>query len=182
MPRLHIDIRFSDNDVEGTAKAHQHWDEHLGRHRCGPLEYLHDDVRAAIRARRGGGFHQVGITRMSGRTENGVLTSDLAVHVFSDLFVVSSSAFVTSRQANSTFMVVSSLLGSPTRCGASCASRPPQPEPRRVRFPDELRLWRLPSAELGAQSVATPRVRRVTHSPDHPRALAAFAGEKLATA
>lgn len=106
MPRLHIDIRFSDDDVEGTVKAHQHWDEHLRKHRCGSLLYLHDDVRAAIRERSGGGFHQVGTTRMSARPEDGVLTPDLTVHGFSDLSVVSSSAFVTSGQANSTFMVV----------------------------------------------------------------------------
>jgi choline dehydrogenase-like flavoprotein len=54
----------------------------------------------------GAGFHQVGTTRMSTRPQDGVLTRDLAVHGFDDLFVVSSSALVTSGQANSTFMIV----------------------------------------------------------------------------
>lgn len=106
MPRLNIDIRFSDDDVAGVVRAHQHWDEHLRRSGCGHLEYLVQDVGAAVRDHLGGGFHQIGTTRMSARPEDGVLTSNLAVHGFDDLFVASSSAFVTASQANSTFMVV----------------------------------------------------------------------------
>ncbi len=43
---------------------------------------------------------------MSRRSEDGVLNPDLAVHGFDDLSVVSSSAFPSSGQANSTFMIV----------------------------------------------------------------------------
>jgi len=52
------------------------------------------------------GYHQAGTTRMSDRPEDGVLNPQLAVHGFEDLFVASSSAFVTSGQANSTFMIL----------------------------------------------------------------------------
>jgi choline dehydrogenase-like flavoprotein len=106
MPRLNIDIRFSDEDVAGVVRAHTYWDQHLRKHGCGYVEYLAEDVEAAVRENVGGGFHQVGTTRMSARPEDGVLTPDLAVHGFHDLFVMSSSAFVTSSQANSTFMIV----------------------------------------------------------------------------
>jgi choline dehydrogenase-like flavoprotein len=106
MPRLDIDLRFSEDDVSSVVKAHQHWDEYLRRHGCGHVEYIHDDVAAAVTARTGGGFHQAGTTRMSARPEDGVLTPALGVHGFEDLSVASSSAFVTSGQANSTFMVV----------------------------------------------------------------------------
>jgi choline dehydrogenase-like flavoprotein len=106
MPRLRIDIRYSDQDVAGVIHAHRHWDEHLRKHRCGYLEYLQDDVEAAVRKRIGGGFHQVGTTRMSADPQDGVLTRDLAVHGYDDLFVASSSALVTSSQANSTFTVI----------------------------------------------------------------------------
>jgi choline dehydrogenase-like flavoprotein len=110
MPRLNIDIRFSDDDVAGVLRAHRQWDEHLRGHGCGRVEYLAEDVEAAVRERVGGGFHQAGTTRMSARPEDGVLTPQLAVHGFDDLFVVSSSAFVTSGQANSTFMIVAFAL------------------------------------------------------------------------
>jgi choline dehydrogenase-like flavoprotein len=106
LPRLNIDIRFSDDDVAGAMRAHRHWDEHLRRHGCGRVEGLEGDVEAAVREHLGGGFHQAGTTRMSARPEDGVLTPELAVHGFDDLFVASSSAFVTSSQANSTFMIV----------------------------------------------------------------------------
>ena len=67
---------------------------------------LHDDVEAAIWERIGGGFHQVGTTRMSARAEDGVVDPNLAVHGVPNLFVASSSTFVTSSQANSTFMIM----------------------------------------------------------------------------
>jgi len=106
MPRLDIDLRFSDADVAGVVRAHEQWDAYLRRHARGRLEYIDADVAAAVAARAGGGFHQAGTTRMSARPQDGVLTPDLAVHGFDDLTVASSSAFVTSGQANSTFMVV----------------------------------------------------------------------------
>jgi choline dehydrogenase-like flavoprotein len=106
MPRLSIDIRFSGQDVDGVVRAHHLWDEYLRSHGCGRLDYIADDVPAAISGQLGGGFHQSGTTRVSARPEDGVLTPHLAVHGFQDLFVVSSSAFVTSGQANSTFMIV----------------------------------------------------------------------------
>ncbi|MDP8909464.1 MAG: GMC oxidoreductase [Chloroflexota bacterium] len=106
MPRLNIDIRYTDADIDGIVRAHRRWDEYLRRHDCGRLHYLQDDVAGALRARIGGGFHQMGTTRMSTSPEDGVLTRDLAVHGFNDLYVCSSSAFVTSGQANSTFMIL----------------------------------------------------------------------------
>jgi choline dehydrogenase-like flavoprotein len=106
MPRLNIDVRFSEQDVSGVVRAHQHWDEYLRRHGRGRIEYLADDVAGAVEESLGAGFHQVGTTRMSASPEDGVLTPDLGVHGFNDLFVASSSALVTSGQANSTFMIV----------------------------------------------------------------------------
>jgi choline dehydrogenase-like flavoprotein len=110
MPRLAIDLRFADADVDGIVRAHAAWDAYLRRHGVGRLEYLADDVPAAVRGWLGGGFHQIGTTRMSARPEDGVLDTDLAVHGHPALHVVSSSAFPTSGQANSTFMVVAFAL------------------------------------------------------------------------
>jgi hypothetical protein len=106
MPKLDIDIQFTDADIDGVIEAHKHWDRYLRAHSVGHVEYLSADVAAAVRARSGGGFHQVGTTRMSETPEDGVVDPDLAVHGVANLHVVSSSVFVTSGQANSTFMVV----------------------------------------------------------------------------
>jgi len=106
VPRLRIDIRFGAADIDGVVRAHRHVDEYLRLHGRGALEYFSPDVADAVETHIGGGFHQIGTTRISRRPEDGVLDPDLAVHTFDDLFVVSSSAFPSSGQANSTFMVV----------------------------------------------------------------------------
>jgi hypothetical protein len=106
MPKLDIDILFSDEDIEGVLAAHRHWDSYLRASGVGRLEYLADDLVAAVRSRTGGGFHQVGTTRMSKDPEKGVVDENLAVHGVPNVHVVSSSVFVTSGQANSTFMIV----------------------------------------------------------------------------
>ena len=105
MPRLRIGIRFSEDDVEGIVRPPP-----LGRvpaaARRGADRVLFADAGAAIRDRLGGGFHQSGTTRMSARPEDGVVDPNLAVHGLPTLYVASSSAFPTSSQANSTFMIV----------------------------------------------------------------------------
>jgi choline dehydrogenase-like flavoprotein len=106
VPRLRIDLRFSEQDVAGVLRAHRYWDEYLRRTGFGRLEYLHDDLEQAVSERIGGGFHQIGTTRMSARPEDGVVDGQLAVHGVDNLFVASSSTFVTSGQANSTFMII----------------------------------------------------------------------------
>jgi choline dehydrogenase-like flavoprotein len=106
MPRLRTHLRFEAEDVRSVIAAHRHFDRYLRRHRLGYLEYLHRDAERAIRAQLFGGYHQMGTTRMAADPADGVLDADLAVHGFSDLFVASSSAFVTSSQANTTFMIV----------------------------------------------------------------------------
>jgi GMC oxidoreductase/Pyridine nucleotide-disulphide oxidoreductase len=106
MPKLDIDILFTDEDIEGVLAAHRHWDSYLRASGVGRLVYLADDLAAAVRARTGGGFHQVGTTRMSKDPEKGVVDENLAVHGVPNIHVVSSSVFVTSGQANSTFMIV----------------------------------------------------------------------------
>jgi hypothetical protein len=106
VPRMRTRLRFEDDDIRGALRAHEHFDRYLRRHDIGHLEYIHADPHAAFREQLLDGYHQAGTTRMSARPEDGVLDSQLAVHGFNDLFVASSSAFVTSGQANSTFTIV----------------------------------------------------------------------------
>ena len=106
MPKLRIDIKFSAQDVDGIIRTHQLWDSYLRRSGLGRLEYTSADPREIVWSRIGGGFHQLGTTRMAARPEDGVVDSDLAVHGVRNLFVASSSAFVTAGQANPTFMIV----------------------------------------------------------------------------
>jgi choline dehydrogenase-like flavoprotein len=106
VPRLRTRLRFQDDDIQAAIRVHEHFDRYLRRHGLGRLEYLYEDREAGFRGQLLDGYHQAGTTRMSARPEDGVLDPQLAVHGFDDLFVASSSAFVTSGQANSTFMIV----------------------------------------------------------------------------
>jgi choline dehydrogenase-like flavoprotein len=110
VPRLRTRLSFQDDDVQGVIAAHEQLDRYLRRHGIGFVEYLHDDSEQAMREQLADGYHQAGTSRMSIRPEEGVLDANLAVHGFDDLFVVSSAAFVTSGQANSTFMIVAFAL------------------------------------------------------------------------
>ena len=104
--KLDVDIRFTRADFDGVARALDHFDRYIRRAELGKLEYFQPDVAEAVEARAGGGFHQIGTTRMSEREGDGVVDKDLAVHNAKNVHVVSSSTFVTSGQANSTFMIV----------------------------------------------------------------------------
>ena len=105
-PKLRIDIKFSKEDEDGVIAAHKCWDEYLRRTGRGKIEYLHDDLGEAILSRSGGGFHQIGTTRMATNAQDGVVDAQLTVHGVDNLSVVSSSTFVTSGQANSTLLIV----------------------------------------------------------------------------
>jgi GMC oxidoreductase len=104
--KLTINLQFSHADVDGILRAHEHWDRYLRKLGVGRLEYLHHDLSQAVEERLGGGFHQMGTTRMSASPSCGVVDQSLAVHGVPNLYVASSSIFVTSGQANSTFMLV----------------------------------------------------------------------------
>lgn len=110
MPRLDIHVRFSDADVDGVVRAHRFWDDYLREAGVGYLHYLDADAADGVTQQLGAGFHQCGTTRMSARAEGGVVDADLAVHGVPNVYVASSSAFPTSSQANSTFLIVAMAL------------------------------------------------------------------------
>ncbi|MEO0537414.1 MAG: GMC family oxidoreductase [Cyanobacteria bacterium P01_A01_bin.123] len=110
MRRLNIDLRYSDQDIDSVVRAHHYWDDYLRKHNCGYLKYFSDDLSESVWEQAGDGFHQNGTTRMAEHPNDGVVSPNCNVHGFDDLFVASSSIFVTSGQANSTFMIVAFAL------------------------------------------------------------------------
>lgn len=104
--KLVIDLRFSEQDVDGVLRAHDLWDKHLRSHCCGHLEYTVVDRYAAVWNQASDGFHQAGTTRMSKDADDGVVDPNLRVHGISNLYVASGSVLPTSSQANTTFMIV----------------------------------------------------------------------------
>jgi hypothetical protein len=78
---------------KGRGMAPEVYFRRLG---VGRLEYLHQDLNQAVEQRLGGGFHQIGTTRMSASPSGGVVDQNLAVHGVPNVYVASSPAFVTS--------------------------------------------------------------------------------------
>jgi choline dehydrogenase-like flavoprotein len=110
MPRLETHLRFSQVDVGSVRQACMILDRALRSQGLGHVSFLYDDVEAAVRQQLFGGYHQAGTTRMSELSQEGVVDRNLAVHGFDDLFIASSSTFVTSGQANSTFLLIAFAL------------------------------------------------------------------------
>jgi len=108
--KLKIDLRYTARDIDGVIRAHQYWDEYLRKHGCGYLKYIATDLHASVWDQAADGFHQIGTTRMSDYPDSGVVGKHCNVHGFDDLFIASSSVFVTSGQANSTFTIVAFAL------------------------------------------------------------------------
>jgi len=104
--RLDLSLRFSGADVTGIVRSHQYWDAYLRDSGVGALEYLRSDTYEAVERQLGGGLHQIGTTRMSATPAGGVVDRDLAVHGTENVYVASSSTFVTSSQANPTLTTV----------------------------------------------------------------------------
>jgi choline dehydrogenase-like flavoprotein len=128
LPRLRTHLHFSDEDVAAVRRAHELLDRSLREQGLGRVEFLHDDVEAAVREQLFGGYHQSGTTRMAADPADGVLDAHLAVHGFEDLFVASSSAFPTSSQANSTFMLTAFAVRLADHLAADLEGQQARPE------------------------------------------------------
>ena len=106
VPRLLVDYKISDIDVESIYRAHTLIDQELRKHGCGYLTFSTSDVMADIRKQVGVGGHHIGTTRMSGEASQGVVDSNCRVYGIQNLFIASSSVFPTSSQANPTLTIV----------------------------------------------------------------------------
>ena len=106
LPRMEIDLRFSDRDVESVVRAHELIDEELQATGKGHLEYLiprYERMRR-VREQARDGYHQMGTTRMGQVEKYSVVDPNCRVHGVSNLFIASTSVFPTSGHANPTLL------------------------------------------------------------------------------
>jgi choline dehydrogenase-like flavoprotein len=108
LPRVRIDLRYTDNDVRSVIGSHQILDSALRSDSTGRLEYWYgrEQLFARVFEQASDGFHQMGTTRMGVDPTMSVVDANLKVHGTRNLHVASSSVFPTSGQANSTFLAV----------------------------------------------------------------------------
>lgn len=108
MPRLHIDLRFSDADAEAVARTHELFAAWIERNGLGRIEYRvpAEELAAEVRRQARHGTHQIGTVRMAASAGEGVVDRDLCTFSSPNLFVASSAVLPTSGQANPTLTIV----------------------------------------------------------------------------
>ena len=106
VPRLFVDYRIAEQDVESICLTHQLIDKELRDSGCGELIYESDDPAAVIRGHQAMLGHHIGTTRMAVNDSDGVVNENCQVHGIPNLFIASSSVFPTSGQANPTLTIV----------------------------------------------------------------------------
>lgn len=103
-----LDLRFSDQDVEGVVRSHAHLARWLAATGLGELIWQHPPEERAQRVMElaGDGVHQIGTARMGQNERTGVVNGDCRVFGCNNLFLAGSAVFPTSGQANPTFSAI----------------------------------------------------------------------------
>jgi hypothetical protein len=111
-PRLNIDLRFADRDVESVLRTHEILDLALRQAGVGQLVYRRppEGRGQSVWDQATDGFHQVGGARMAHSRETGVVDKNCRVFDLPNVYVASSCIFPSSGQANPTFLGVALAL------------------------------------------------------------------------
>ncbi len=112
LPRLEIDLRFSEKDADSVVRTHELLAAFLERTKLGRLDYRDapERRRASVLAQASHGTHQIGTARMAKTRGEGVVDRNLRVFDADNLYVVSSAVLPTSGQANPTLTVMALAL------------------------------------------------------------------------
>jgi choline dehydrogenase-like flavoprotein len=107
VPRLKIDLRYSEIDATSVVVSHEIIDRNLRDAGIGRLEYHGPEAgrSASVWDQMTDGYHQIGTLRMAADAARGVVDADCRVHGTPNLFVAGSATFPTSGQANPTLLI-----------------------------------------------------------------------------
>jgi choline dehydrogenase-like flavoprotein len=103
IPRLRVDWRISEDDIEGVLSAHRLLGEALASRGLGRLEVDEEAIRYGYNAIGG---HHIGTARMATSPERGVVDGDCRMFGLDNLYVAGSAVFPTSSHANPTLTIV----------------------------------------------------------------------------
>ncbi len=125
-PRLRVDLRFSREDAESVARAHEHLADWLQRSNIAEVRYRQPDAKNvdAVVARMSHGTHQIGTARMGATRADGIVDGNLRCFDAPNLFVASSAVFRTSGQANPTLSIIAFAVRLAEFLAAGSASAP----------------------------------------------------------
>jgi choline dehydrogenase-like flavoprotein len=108
LPALHIDFRFTDDDIAAVLAAHDLLDSDLQRAGAGRLRLRGNRAEslATIKAYARDGYHQLGGAVMNPDPARGVVDTACRAHGLENLYVASGSVFPSGSQANPTLTIV----------------------------------------------------------------------------
>lgn len=107
MPKLKIDFRMRDEEIEAVVRAHEALDADLRAAGAGALHFSgdRDENIARVRASARDGYHQLGGAAM-GADAASVVDAELKARGVDNLWVASGSVFPSGGQANPTLTIV----------------------------------------------------------------------------
>jgi glycine/D-amino acid oxidase-like deaminating enzyme len=107
-PKLKIDFRIHDEEVEAVVRAHELLDADLQAAGAGRLRFYGGREACVVRVRAAArdGYHQLGGAVMGDDPHISIVDANLRVHGLSNLWVASGSVFPSSGQANPTLTIV----------------------------------------------------------------------------
>lgn len=111
-PRLTIDLRYAERDVDSVLRSHELLDQALRQAGVGELIYREppERRRQSVWNQATDGFHQVGGARMAADAGNGVVDTNCRLFEVSNVYLASTCIFPSSGQANPTFLGVALAL------------------------------------------------------------------------
>jgi choline dehydrogenase-like flavoprotein len=113
--RVAVDIRFTQQDAAGVARAHLRLDEALRTSGIGKVVMDRtpdglEQLEASILAGASDGYSQIGLTRMGSSPSDGVVDLNCNVFGVDNLYIAGSGVFRSSGQANPTLPAVALAL------------------------------------------------------------------------
>jgi choline dehydrogenase-like flavoprotein len=127
MPKLDIDWRYTQGDVDTVKRSLRLLGEDLQRSQVGSFEY--DPAAVEFEMTRYGAYggHHIGTARMGSDPNSSVVDADCRVHGIANLFVNGAATFPTSSQANPTLTLVALSLRMAEHIKTRLARPTPEP-------------------------------------------------------
>lgn len=110
VPRVHVDWRFGDADIDSVCRAYRLLRERIHASGAATLEFNDAGLRDAVAASVPLGGHHIGSTRMAALEKDGVVDTNAALFEWPNLHIASSSVFPTSGHANPTLTIVAMAI------------------------------------------------------------------------
>ncbi len=126
MPRIHIDWRYTQSDVDTVQRSLKLLSEDFRQSSVGVFDYDPSTVEFEMTRYGAYGGHHIGTARMGNDPRTSVVDADGRVHGIANLYVNGAATFPTSSQANPTLTVVALALRLAQHLKTQLALHPPQ--------------------------------------------------------